>query len=163
MTKSANNHCVRTLDHISFDGEICGLCTADGIRLLVHFPVVDKRTGCAISGYLTIMSGSHMNNESEHKSPRESGEDSEDESEILEESPCGRWLKRREEVRKALRLQPNLFRQYGNHFALALANFACPDDVLESILAPALLNPLFSITCAKLQSFQDFESIYTIL
>lgn len=44
------------------------------------------------------MSGTHMNNESEHKSPRESGEDSEDESEILEESPCGRWLKRREEV-----------------------------------------------------------------
>lgn len=38
------------------------------------------------------------NNESEHKSPRESGEDSEDESEILEESPCGRWLKRKEEV-----------------------------------------------------------------
>lgn len=35
----------------------------------------------------------------ERKSPRESGEDSEDESEILEESPCGRWLKRREEVR----------------------------------------------------------------
>ncbi|XP_038215250.1 nuclear receptor-binding protein homolog [Zerene cesonia] len=34
----------------------------------------------------------------ERKSPRESGEDSEDESEILEESPCGRWLKRREEV-----------------------------------------------------------------
>ncbi|CAD6214654.1 GSCOCG00004163001-RA-CDS [Cotesia congregata] len=34
----------------------------------------------------------------DHKSPRESGEDSEDESEILEESPCGRWLKRREEV-----------------------------------------------------------------
>lgn len=45
-----------------------------------------------------VMSGSHMNNEIEHKSPRESGEDSEDESEILEESPCGRWLKRREEV-----------------------------------------------------------------
>ncbi|XP_019866625.1 nuclear receptor-binding protein homolog isoform X2 [Aethina tumida] len=44
------------------------------------------------------MSGSHMNKEPEHKSPRESGEDSEDESEILEESPCGRWLKRREEV-----------------------------------------------------------------
>ncbi|XP_060528182.1 nuclear receptor-binding protein homolog isoform X1 [Cylas formicarius] len=44
------------------------------------------------------MSGNHMNNEQEHKSPRESGEDSEDESEILEESPCGRWLKRREEV-----------------------------------------------------------------
>ncbi|XP_044753235.1 nuclear receptor-binding protein homolog isoform X2 [Coccinella septempunctata] len=44
------------------------------------------------------MSGTHMNNDQEHKSPRESGEDSEDESEILEESPCGRWLKRREEV-----------------------------------------------------------------
>lgn len=44
------------------------------------------------------MSGNHVNNEQEHKSPRESGEDSEDESEILEESPCGRWLKRREEV-----------------------------------------------------------------
>ena len=26
--------------------------------------------------------------------------DSEDESEILEESPCGRWQKRREEVRE---------------------------------------------------------------
>uniref|UniRef100_A0A6M2DD81 Nuclear receptor-binding protein homolog n=1 Tax=Xenopsylla cheopis TaxID=163159 RepID=A0A6M2DD81_XENCH len=34
----------------------------------------------------------------DNRSPRESGEDSEDESEILEESPCGRWLKRREEV-----------------------------------------------------------------
>lgn len=45
-----------------------------------------------------VMSGSHMINEQEHKSPRESGEESEDESEILEESPCGRWLKRREEV-----------------------------------------------------------------
>ncbi len=42
------------------------------------------------------------NNESEHKSPRESGEDSEDESEILEESPCGRWLKRKEEVSRFL-------------------------------------------------------------
>nr|XP_022915989.1 nuclear receptor-binding protein homolog isoform X2 [Onthophagus taurus] len=43
------------------------------------------------------MSGNQINEEP-HKSPRESGEDSEDESEILEESPCGRWLKRREEV-----------------------------------------------------------------
>lgn len=32
---------------------------------------------------------------------RESNQDdSEDESEVLEESPCGRWLKRREEVSK---------------------------------------------------------------
>ena len=29
---------------------------------------------------------------------RDSGDESEDESEILEESPCGRWQKRREEV-----------------------------------------------------------------
>lgn len=46
------------------------------------------------------MPGSRASNEQELKSPRESGEDSEDESEILEESPCGRWLKRREEVCK---------------------------------------------------------------
>lgn len=38
-----------------------------------------------------------MNND-DHRLNRESGDDSEDESEILEESPCGRWLKRREEV-----------------------------------------------------------------
>ncbi|XP_067615057.1 nuclear receptor-binding protein homolog [Eurosta solidaginis] len=38
------------------------------------------------------------NNMAADSSPRESGDDSEDESEILEESPCGRWLKRREEV-----------------------------------------------------------------
>ena len=44
------------------------------------------------------MPGSRASTDPEHKSPRESGEDSEDESEILEESPCGRWLKRREEV-----------------------------------------------------------------
>ena len=30
---------------------------------------------------------------------RDSGDESEDESEVLEESPCGRWQKRREEVR----------------------------------------------------------------
>ncbi|GAB0096545.1 Nuclear receptor-binding protein homolog [Sergentomyia squamirostris] len=39
---------------------------------------------------------SRTSNEPEHRS--QSGDDSEDESEILEESPCGRWLKRREEV-----------------------------------------------------------------
>ncbi|KAK7867070.1 hypothetical protein R5R35_004008 [Gryllus longicercus] len=46
------------------------------------------------------MPGSRSSNDPDHKSPRESGEDSEDESEILEESPCGRWLKRREEVKR---------------------------------------------------------------
>lgn len=42
-------------------------------------------------------------------SPRESGEDSEDESEILEESPCGRWLKRREEVSRMIDRKGFLF------------------------------------------------------
>lgn len=54
---------------------------------------------CACGALQFAMPGSRSsNNESEHKSPRESGDDSEDESEILEESPCGRWLKRKEEV-----------------------------------------------------------------
>lgn len=47
--------------------------------------------------FIGVMSGGRSIDK-ERKSPRESGEDSEDESEILEESPCGRWLKRREEV-----------------------------------------------------------------
>ncbi|CAL4090838.1 unnamed protein product, partial [Meganyctiphanes norvegica] len=47
------------------------------------------------------MTGSKNGNEVEVHSPRESGEDeSEDESEILEESPCGRWSKRRQEVQQ---------------------------------------------------------------
>ncbi|XP_037529866.1 nuclear receptor-binding protein isoform X4 [Rhipicephalus sanguineus] len=36
----------------------------------------------------------------ESNEQRGSGDDSEDESEVLEESPCGRWLKRREEVQQ---------------------------------------------------------------
>lgn len=43
-------------------------------------------------------SQSSINDLKPAKSPKESGEDSEDESEIIEESPCGRWVKRREEV-----------------------------------------------------------------
>lgn len=43
-------------------------------------------------------SQSSINDFKPAKSPKESGEDSEDESEIIEESPCGRWVKRREEV-----------------------------------------------------------------
>lgn len=38
------------------------------------------------------------------KTSLESGDDSEEESEILEESPCGRWLKRREVVRVFLHI-----------------------------------------------------------
>ena len=37
--------------------------------------------------------------EAETSSPKpKGGEESEEESEVLEESPCGRWQKRREEV-----------------------------------------------------------------
>ena len=39
--------------------------------------------------------------EAESSSPKpKGGEESEEESDVLEESPCGRWQKRREEVRK---------------------------------------------------------------
>lgn len=40
----------------------------------------------------------HQTNTASSSQHESAGEDSEDESEILEESPCGRWLKRREEV-----------------------------------------------------------------
>uniref|UniRef100_A0A2P2HYL5 Nuclear receptor-binding protein homolog n=1 Tax=Hirondellea gigas TaxID=1518452 RepID=A0A2P2HYL5_9CRUS len=46
------------------------------------------------------MTGSNKSVEPEAASPRESGEDSEDDLEILEESPCGRWSKRRQEVQQ---------------------------------------------------------------
>lgn len=52
------------------------------------------------------------NNDAEHKSPRESGDDSEDESEILEESPCGRWLKRKEEVSELFYLKKSVMHEY---------------------------------------------------
>ncbi|VVC97193.1 unnamed protein product [Leptidea sinapis] len=48
----------------------------------------------------------------ERKSPRESGEDSEDESEILEESPCGRWLKRREEIVNGVLYHRTILREH---------------------------------------------------
>lgn len=38
------------------------------------------------------------NSDNSLSSSKELIDDSEDESEIVEESPCGRWLKRREEV-----------------------------------------------------------------
>lgn len=53
----------------------------------------------------------------ERKSPRESGEDSEDESEILEESPCGRWLKRREEVSQFTSLLSHSYEGNANHYS----------------------------------------------
>ena len=41
--------------------------------------------------------------EAEASSPKpKGGEESEEESEVLEESPCGRWQKRREEVSRML-------------------------------------------------------------
>ena len=46
------------------------------------------------------MTGSKTNTDADTTTPqvRDSGDESEDESEVLEESPCGRWQKRREEV-----------------------------------------------------------------
>lgn len=44
------------------------------------------------------MATAFSDRDKDSKSKRESGDDSEEESENLEESPCGRWLKRREEV-----------------------------------------------------------------
>lgn len=44
---------------------------------------------------LWVMEGQNEQSRSRRESEQD---DSEDESEILEESPCGRWLKRREEV-----------------------------------------------------------------
>lgn len=46
------------------------------------------------------MDGKASEQNGSNKAPRESGDDSEDDCEILEESPCGRWLKRREEVQQ---------------------------------------------------------------
>lgn len=47
--------------------------------------------------------------EEEQKKLKSGTEDSEDESEILEESPCGRWLKRREVVIRDAMFCVNLF------------------------------------------------------
>lgn len=70
-------------------GRINGDSQRDIVPLQIRFKC------CAL--VCLAMPGS--NNDSDfNKSPRESGDDSEDESEILEESPCNRWLKRREEV-----------------------------------------------------------------
>lgn len=46
------------------------------------------------------MANARCNTEKNSKNERESAEDSDEESENLEESPCGRWLKRREEVQQ---------------------------------------------------------------
>ncbi|XP_016954186.1 nuclear receptor-binding protein homolog [Drosophila biarmipes] len=63
---------------------------------IVGASTADAGSGVAVSVGVSVVVGSEgVNLDS---SPRESGDDSEDESEILEESPCGRWLKRREEV-----------------------------------------------------------------
>ena len=45
------------------------------------------------------MTGSNKSGEPENSADhQQSGEDSEDDIDILEESPCGRWSKRRQEV-----------------------------------------------------------------
>lgn len=45
-----------------------------------------------------MISGRSSNTGSDKQSYRIESDDSDSESEILEESPCGRWLKRKEEV-----------------------------------------------------------------
>ena len=40
----------------------------------------------------------NKNNDNDSKNNTDGVDDSEEENEILEESPCGRWLKRREQV-----------------------------------------------------------------
>lgn len=62
---------------------------------IVGASTADASSGVAVGVGVAEGVGVGVNLDS---SPRESGDDSEDESEILEESPCGRWLKRREEV-----------------------------------------------------------------
>ena len=44
------------------------------------------------------MSSSKANIDADGSIAPQSGDESEDESDVLEESPCGRWQKRREEV-----------------------------------------------------------------
>ncbi|KAG8195973.1 hypothetical protein JTE90_028947 [Oedothorax gibbosus] len=46
------------------------------------------------------MANAHCNSDKDSNNKRESGDDSDEESENLEESPCGRWIKRREEVQQ---------------------------------------------------------------
>lgn len=74
-----------------------------GSTLTTNIPVqASTSVGVTINTSTVVESSPHMTTSmsamAADSSPRESGDDSEDESEILEESPCGRWLKRREEV-----------------------------------------------------------------
>ncbi|EDV93665.1 nuclear receptor-binding protein homolog [Drosophila grimshawi] len=60
--------------------------------------IATTATSTATTAIASVGGDGGVTNLAVDSSPRESGDDSEDESEILEESPCGRWLKRREEV-----------------------------------------------------------------
>lgn len=86
-----------TCTHVAAGGQDCSEYFSSGVKQqsesLWIWAIVVNDTAVNL-----VMPGSRSSTDPEHKSPRESGEDSEDESEILEESPCGRWLKRREEV-----------------------------------------------------------------
>ncbi|KAH8344337.1 hypothetical protein KR084_009909 [Drosophila pseudotakahashii] len=65
---------------------------------IVGASTADAGSGVAVGVGVTVGVVAGSEGVNLDSSPRESGDDSEDESEILEESPCGRWLKRREEV-----------------------------------------------------------------
>ncbi|XP_046740655.1 nuclear receptor-binding protein homolog isoform X2 [Diprion similis] len=93
------------------------------------------------------MPGSRSSTDPEHKSPRESGEDSEDESEILEESPCGRWLKRREEVYVPTK---SALAEGSNFAGSARSNAAENDKNLSNADMEAEKRDLPGIDCAYL-------------
>uniref|UniRef100_A0A8C4QS53 Nuclear receptor-binding protein n=1 Tax=Eptatretus burgeri TaxID=7764 RepID=A0A8C4QS53_EPTBU len=64
---------------------------------------VEKERDTSLTAFSTAITNSVISTSAAEKEKREKGvdeveEESEDESDILEESPCGRWQKRREEV-----------------------------------------------------------------
>jgi len=66
---------------------------------------VEKERDTSLTAFSTAITNSVISTSAAEKEKREKGvdeveEESEDESDILEESPCGRWQKRREEVRE---------------------------------------------------------------
>jgi hypothetical protein len=87
--------------------------------------------------------------DAENKSPRESGEDSEDESEILEESPCGRWLKRKEEV-------SSNFKKY--FFAFTILT-----KITYTIRGQRRIHCSFSIVCGKCHAYKKHLNYETLV
>ncbi|KAH8417100.1 hypothetical protein KR222_003260 [Zaprionus bogoriensis] len=105
----SNPHPISNANNLA--GGIATASSANTINLSTAPPTPQSSTAQAVSSSVphilgasstitaaSVDGGGVVSNLAVDSSPRESGDDSEDESEILEESPCGRWLKRREEV-----------------------------------------------------------------